>query len=212
MSLLGSFRFLFVAAVDPPALELVGGGSRFRGAADLRTRVLFPAAELRSSSSATVTALAFPFPLPEPFACFFLPRLFFAGGSGSGSASASSGSLSPCHTSSCSSGINSTMYSTSSDAAMALCERTKGVLPMLLFPSTTASIATSMSCVWVTPTPFSSVPMVSIEPESGSERSAPGLTRSVNVNGLCLKVECISTRRMKEFLMTHRSVRANASY
>ncbi|KAJ7074616.1 hypothetical protein C8F01DRAFT_30958 [Mycena amicta] len=62
MSLLGAFRFLFVAAVDPPALEMVGGGSRFRGAADLRTRVLFPAVELRSSSSATVTALAFPFP------------------------------------------------------------------------------------------------------------------------------------------------------
>ncbi|KAJ7074594.1 hypothetical protein C8F01DRAFT_1101056 [Mycena amicta] len=185
MSLLGALRFLLVAAVDPPALELVGAGSRFRGAADLRTRVLFPAAELPSSSSATVTALAFPFPLPEPFACFFLPRFFFAGGSGS--ASASSGSLSPCHTSSCLSGINSMMYSTSSDAAMALCERMKGVLPILLFPSTTASIATSMGCVWVTPTSFSSAPVVSIEPESGSERSAPGLPRSVNVNGLCLK-------------------------
>ncbi|KAJ7074630.1 hypothetical protein C8F01DRAFT_1101253 [Mycena amicta] len=185
MSLLGALRFLFVAAVDPPALELVGGGSRFRGAADLRIRVLFPAAELPSSSSATVTA-AFPFPLPEPFACFFLPGFFFA--CGSGFASASSRSSSPCHTSSRSSGINSTMYSTSSDAAMAWCDRTKGVSPILLFPSTTASIAISMGCVWVTPTPFSSAPVVSIEPESGSGRSPPGLTRSVNANGLSLKV------------------------
>ncbi|KAJ7074623.1 hypothetical protein C8F01DRAFT_1101202 [Mycena amicta] len=64
MSLLGALRFLFVVAVDPPAFELVGAGSRFRGAADLRTRVLFPAVELRSSSSATVTALAFSFPSP----------------------------------------------------------------------------------------------------------------------------------------------------
>ncbi|KAJ7074677.1 hypothetical protein C8F01DRAFT_1101444 [Mycena amicta] len=63
MSLLGALRFLFVAAVDHPALELVGGGSCFRGGAVLRTLVLFPAAGLPSSSSAT--ASAFPFPLPE---------------------------------------------------------------------------------------------------------------------------------------------------